>query len=96
MTTCLFKQLEIDTPDPAAKNNFNLTGKRNDQMKVEQWSQQEIEDCCTNINLLYSKANEMRNQAIREFFAHINSVITSQMKGCLYRITHFGHKPQMR
>ena len=65
-------------------------------MKVEIWSQEEIEAYCNDINLLYSKANELRNQAIREFFTQINFYITSHIKGFLYRITHFGHKPQMR
>ena len=41
-------------------------------MKVEIWSQEEIEAYCNDINLLYSKANELRNQAIREFFTQIN------------------------
>jgi len=65
-------------------------------MKVEKWSQEEIEDYRNNINLLYSKANELRNQAIRDFFTQINSHIASHIRGFLYRITHFGHKPQMR
>ena len=65
-------------------------------MKVEQWSQKQIEDYRNNSNLLYYKVNELRNQAMKEFFTQINFQITSHMRGLLYRITHFGHKPQMR
>ena len=65
-------------------------------MKVEQWSQKQIEDYLKNTNRLYCKVNEMRNQAIKEFFTQINCIVASQMRGMLYRLTHFGHKPQMR
>ena len=58
-------------------------------MKVEQWSQKQIEDYRNNSNLLYYKVNELRNQAMKEFFTQINFQITSHMRGLLYRITHF-------
>ena len=65
-------------------------------MKTEQWSPQEIEEYRHDINLLYSKANAMRNQAMKECFTQIQSCLTSHMRGVLNRMAHFGHKPQMR
>ena len=65
-------------------------------MKVEQWSQKQMEDYLKNTNLLYGKVNEMRNQAVKEFFTQIHCQITSHMRIAFYRLTHFGHKPQMR
>ena len=65
-------------------------------MKMEQWSQQQIEDYRKNTNHLYCKVNELRNQAVKEFFHHIFCQITAHMRIAFYRLTHFGHKPQMR
>lgn len=65
-------------------------------MKVEQWSQKQIEDYRSNTNLLNYKVNELRNQAVKEFFTQINFHVSSHLKGLVYRVTHFGHGPQMR
>lgn len=65
-------------------------------MKVEQWSQKQMEDYRNNSNHLLCKVNEMRNQAMKEFFTQIHCHITSHVRGVLYRLTHYGHKPQMR
>ena len=65
-------------------------------MNAQRWSQEEIEEYSKNICMLYSKANEMRNQALKEYAIKLFSSFKTQAGMFLYRLTHLGHKPQLR
>ena len=65
-------------------------------MKANQWSQEEIEEYSRNMNLLYSKANELSNETLKDYVNQTISTIKSHLNNFLYRITHFGHRPQLR
>jgi hypothetical protein len=65
-------------------------------MIVKKWSQEEIEEYSHNISLLYAKTHELRNQFIEEHVSHVTSHIKTHLGVFFYRVTHFGHKPQLR
>ena len=49
-------------------------------MYVEQWSREEIEECCNNHNLLISKANALRSKVIFDLYSKAINSITSKLR----------------
>ena len=49
-------------------------------MYAEQWSREEIEECCNNHNLLISKANNLRSKVILDFYSKAINSISSKLR----------------
>jgi hypothetical protein len=49
-------------------------------MYAEQWSREEIEECCNNHNLLLSKANTLRSRVIFDLYSKAISSIISKLR----------------